>query len=106
MEEEASAEEEEEDRERGEGDMAFLGEGDDLRGVSGGGGEGGGESIRWVSRLEPTAEAWRCGEMWTADKDNNKNNDATRVTAKLPWMGMGMGMGRDRTEHEWWMVKA
>lgn len=45
MEEEASAEEEEEDRERGEGDMAFLGEGDDLRGVSersaagGGGGE-------------------------------------------------------------------
>lgn len=63
MEEEAGAEEEEEDGERGEREMTFLGEGDDLLVVSGGG-RGGrgrkGESVRWVSRLGPTVEAWRC----------------------------------------------
>lgn len=66
MEEEASAEEEEEDRERGEGDMAFLGEGDDLRGVSGGGGgKGGGRAYDGFPASNPQRKhggVVKCGQ--------------------------------------------
>lgn len=61
MEEEAGAEEEEEDGERGEREMPFLGEGDDLLMVSGGGGGGGGGRGRAYDGFPASDPQWKHG---------------------------------------------
>lgn len=78
MEEEAGAEEEEEDGERGEREMPFLGEGDDLLVVSGGGeggaGEEGGERTMGFPPRTHSGSMAVYVDVWTVvDKDENKN---------------------------------